>query len=125
MRWFRYWTEALHDDKVQRLPGPLFKHWVNLLCVARLHGGHIENIYRAAFHLRVPTKRAVEIMARLEGSGLMEKNGGGWVPHNWNGRQPESDNAAERMRRARRTRAEHKPNNDRTCSPPETDTENR
>lgn len=110
MEWFRYWTEALDDEKVQALPAPLFKHWVNLLCVARLHGGRLDCIDQIAFRLRVKVKRATAIMERLEAAGLMEQDGTGWAPHNWAGRQPASDDAAERMRRLRRTRTEQRPN---------------
>ena len=34
MKWFRFYHDAIDDPKVQRLPGDVFKFWVNLLCLA-------------------------------------------------------------------------------------------
>ena len=33
-QWLRLYDDVLDDPEVQRLPPDLFKHWVNLLCLA-------------------------------------------------------------------------------------------
>jgi len=101
MKWFRYWAEALDDDKVQALPGPLFKHWVNLLCVASYNNGEIANLRQAAFRLRLPPRRAKKVIDKLVERGLLEPGGEGWAPHNWAGRQFASDDVASRVRKHR------------------------
>lgn len=101
MRWFRFYSEALDDNKVQALPPPLFKHWVNLLCVASYHEGEIANLQQAAFRLRLPPRRAQAIIDQLVGRGLLEPGGEGWAPHNWAGRQFSGDSSTARVDRYR------------------------
>lgn len=124
MKWFRYWAEALDDDKVQALPGPLFKHWVNLLCLACYNKGEIANLQKAAFRLRLSPRKARVVIAKLVDRGLLEPGGEGWAPHNWAGRQFASDDAGSRVRKHRGavTGTVTKPL---LVTPPETDTEDR
>ena len=122
MRWFRFYSEALDDDKVQGLPGPLFKHWVNLLCIASYNEGEIANIQQAAFRLRLSPRRAEAVIAQLVDRGLLEPGGEGWAPHNWAGRQFASDDVAARVRKHRQGVPRNvSPPLQRT--PPEADTE--
>lgn len=124
MRWFRYWAEALDDDKVQGLPGPLFKHWVNLLCVACYNEGEIFSLRQAAFRLRLSPRRAWEVIAKLVKRGLLEPKGEGWSPHNWTGRQFISDDSTSRVRKHRKP-VTGNVTNPLQETPPETDTEDR
>ena len=55
-RWFRFYDGALNDAKVQRLPAPLFKAWVNLLCLASMHDGVLPPVADISFSLRIPEK---------------------------------------------------------------------
>lgn len=105
MRWFRFYDEVLDDPKVQRLPPDLFKTWVNLLCVASKEGGEIpSNPTDLAFRLRmVEAKMRSQIQTLIE-AGLIDQVSEpncSMKPHNWDGRQYESDSSAERMRRHR------------------------
>lgn len=122
MRWFRFYSEALDDDKVQGLAAPLFKHWVNLLCIASYNQGEIVNLQQAAFRLRLPPKKAEKIITELVDRGLLEPGGEGWAPHNWAGRQFASDDVAGRVRKHRQdvTGNVTKPLRE---TPPEADTE--
>ena len=122
MRWFRFYSEALDDDKVQALPAPLFKHWVNLLCLASYNQGEIADLRQAAFRLRLSPQRAEKVIAGLVSRGLLEPGGEGWTPHNWAGRQFASDDVADRVRKHRRgvTGNVTKPLRE---TPPEADTE--
>ena len=100
--WFRMYTEVLNDPKVQRLPGDTFKTWVNLLCLARLHDGHIPPIEDAAFALRLSDDEAAQAIEALMQAGLIEETETGLQPHNWGGRQYKSDVSTERVKRFRK-----------------------
>lgn len=70
----------------------LFKHWVNVLCVAAQHDGELPPIAVTAFMLgRIPEPKAAGILARLCGLGLLDKTEKGFKPHNWDGRQYKHD----------------------------------
>ena len=51
-RWFRLYEEALEDPTVQRLPPPVFKGWINLLCIASKYDGMLPDFKILAFMLR-------------------------------------------------------------------------
>lgn len=98
--WFRLYAEVLEDPKVQRLNGEAFKGWVNLLCLACKRGGRISQD-EIAFSLRLPDKKAEELLKTLRERGLIEFEEKFVIPHNWNGRQFQSDDATERSRKFR------------------------
>lgn len=104
LQWFRFYADALHDPKVQRLPGPLFKAWVNCLCLAARGGGVLPSVSDVAFALRVTDGEADAVIGELRAAGLLDDGPGGLSPHNWAGRQYQSDSSAERMRRYRARR---------------------
>jgi hypothetical protein len=103
--WFRLYSEALNDPKVQALPGDLFKAWINLLCLANADKsgqGQLPPLEEIAFHLRLPLEETDRLINELIGRKLLDRTAEGWiVPHNWSGRQFKSDTSAERMRRHR------------------------
>lgn len=100
--WFRFYTEALDDPKVQRLSPPLFKTWVNLLCVANSHGGKLPPIDDIAFMLRLSSHEAESQLDELILLGLIDiAPDKSRAPHNWSKRQFVSDIAADRVRKYR------------------------
>jgi hypothetical protein len=107
MKWFRFHSDALDNPKVQRLPGDLFKSWVNLLCLANRNPadrGVLPSIADIAFGLRITDEDAERIVADLKRRRLLEETDDGLMPNDWNDHQPRSDTpeaAAERKRRQR------------------------
>lgn len=100
-RWWRAYEDAVDDPKVQRLPGELFKAWFNLLCLASRNGGYLPAIEDISFGLRMPEKKCGEILDHLLQSGLLDEFDGRFMPHNWSGRQHQSDRSTERVKRFR------------------------
>lgn len=98
--WFRLYGEVLEDPKVQRLNGESFKGWVNLLCLACKRGGRFPRD-EVAFSLRLPDKKADELINILLKADLIEIEGETIIPHNWEGRQFRSDDVTERSRKFR------------------------
>jgi hypothetical protein len=121
-RWFRYYDDALNDPKVQSLPPPLFKHWVNLLCLASRNGGELHSVADVAFALRVSEVRAGAIVYELAKLALLDPvDGRYYSPHNWGARQFKSDVSNERVKRHRERQCNVTPAV--TVTPPETETE--
>lgn len=100
-RWFRFYDCALDDPKVQRLPGDVFKVWVNLLCVASRNDGQLPSVEDLAFMLRSDAETITRVMNELRRAGLIDESEQGLTPHNWAERQYQSDSSAERMRKHR------------------------
>lgn len=99
--WFRFYHESLDDAKVQRLPGELFKTWINVLCLASRQDGVLPDVGDIAFALRISEDAAARTVADLRDRGLLEETVSGLMPHNWDGRQPpsqRSDAVAQRKR---------------------------
>lgn len=117
--WFRMYNEALDDPKVQKLPDALFKGWINLLCLAARNGGMLPSMEDISFALRIPQTKAQAIVIALTNTGLLDDTGDGVKPHNWNGRQFESDVSTTRVKRFR----ERQRNAERNLPETETDTE--
>jgi len=117
-RWFRMYSDVLDDPKVQRLPGDLFKVWVNLLCLASRNDGVLPPLEDIAFALRMSQDVTVTVTADLVTRGLLDECDG-LSPHNWAERQFKSDapeSAAERKRAQRaREKAQEKPPNVTPC----------
>jgi hypothetical protein len=122
-RWFRFYSEALEDPKVQRLDGETFKAWVNLLCLAAKNSGRLPPVEDVAFALRIGADAAQALLDRLFNASLLDrsKSGSGfrYAPHGWQERQYKSDTSTERVKRFRQ-RSETV-----TETPPDTETENR
>ena len=95
--WFRFYTEALNDPKVQRLPAPLFKSWVNMLCIAKQYDGTLPTIEDIAYALRLSEVATSDIIGKLILHNLIDINPmGKMTPHEWNTRQYKSDVSADR-----------------------------
>lgn len=104
MAWFRFYEEVLDDPKIQRLPPDIFKSWVNILCLAKRHGGLLPSYSDIAFSLRITDGETIRLIEDLKGFGLLDKTKKGFEPHNWRGRQYASDNSMERVNRYRAKR---------------------
>ncbi len=90
--WLRLYTGILNDPKVQRLAPEHFKGWVNLLCLAKENDGILPTIEDIAFRLRTSDAEASELIDTLKARGLLDDYGDGQItPHNWAGRQYETD----------------------------------
>lgn len=132
MKWFRFYSGALDDPKVQRLPPELFKGWVNLLCLANEGSprGTLPSIEDIAFRLRISEEEAVALITALRSRGLIDEAAGTFHPHNWDGRQRRSDNVTERVQKHREKRTSPEGRNvprnvtgNVTRNTPDTDTE--
>lgn len=103
MKWFRFYSDALDDPKVQRLPGDLFKTWVNLLCLANKSDqrGVLPSPEDCAFALRMDFDAYCTHMNQLLERGLIDAYDDHLSPHNWEGRQKASDNVTARVQQFR------------------------
>lgn len=104
MQWFRFYHEVVEDPKVQTLSPYMFRAWVNLLCIAAKHGGELPEFRDIGYRLHVTENRAQAIVSELIQAGLFETVDGVPRPHNWNGRQFESDVSTDRVKRFRERR---------------------
>jgi hypothetical protein len=105
-RWFRFYDDSLNNRKVQDLPADLFKHWVNILCIASKHGGLLPSLADVAFGLRLAESKAALVVAGLAKRCLLDAVEGGYFrPHDWDTRQYKTDvtdpTNAERQQRYR------------------------
>ena len=121
-RWFRFYNEALDDPKVQQLDPVIFKHWVNLLCIACRHEGKLPSHEAMAFSLRLDIIALESLLDRLLIAGLIDVRKGGAngsyiAPHGWDKRQYKSDTSTERVKRFRNVSVTA------IETPPETETE--
>lgn len=101
MKWLRLYSSVLHDPKVQRLSPALFKHWVNILCLANEQEprGVLPPVDDIAFALRIKSSDAGRVVKQLCDAGLLDlTENGQHLPHNWPQRQRESDDVAARVR---------------------------
>jgi len=105
LQWFRFYAEAVDDPKVQRLPPHLFKTWINLLCIASQSGGTLPSLDDLAFRLRMSSHDAEQQISDLILAGLIDITEAGRSPHNWSGRQFQSDCSTERVKKHRRNKA--------------------
>lgn len=104
MQWFRFYDDSVNDPKVQKLPAPLFKTWVNLMCITSKNGGQLPSLEDIAFTLRMDKKTVTKQINELITAGLIDEDASGIQPHNWQERQFKSDSSADRMRRLREAR---------------------
>ncbi|MEW6639475.1 MAG: hypothetical protein AB1586_03150 [Pseudomonadota bacterium] len=103
-QWFRLYNTLVDDPKVQQLSSALFKALINLWCLASQNGGVLPAVSIVAYKLRMTPRKAADIIARLVAAGLLDDSGAVVVPHNWSGRQFQSDCSTERVRRFRANR---------------------
>lgn len=101
-RWWRAYDEALHDPKLQRLGGTIFKFWFNIMCIASKNGGVLPRLCDIAYAVRLNEDRTRVLIDELKRCGLLDETPDGfWSPHNWEGRQFPSDVSTDRVKRFR------------------------
>lgn len=105
-RWFRFYDDALTDQKVQQMDHRLFKHWINCLCLASKNDGDLGTVDELARNLcRTPgmwlARGRCVVHALLE-RGLLERCGDHVTPHNWHHRQYKSDQSTQRVKEWRK-----------------------
>jgi len=108
-RWFRFYAGVVDDPKAQMLSPELFKHWVNVLCIAAQHDGELPSIGVTAFTLgRMQEAKAAGILSKLHALGLLDKTDKSFKPHNWDRRQYKHDGSdptnADRQKRFRNSK---------------------
>lgn len=106
MKWFRFYSEVVHDPKVQRLPPDLFKLWINLLCLANDNperGKLPADVNDLAWTLRLDVEDLRAELRTLQGMGLLDwsEDDKRYSPHNWNERQKPSDDVTARVNKHR------------------------
>ena len=68
--WLRFYVRTLNNPKVQRLPGSVFKGWVNLLCLAKELDGDLPPLEDIAFRLRLSKTKARNLVKTLNDQRL-------------------------------------------------------
>jgi hypothetical protein len=102
MQWLRLYDDLLDDPKVQRLSPELFKHWINILCLANKgapRGTLPSTSEDFAFRLRVSREELTHILVQLSEAGLLERDNQNRLrPHGWEARQFKSDDVNARVK---------------------------
>lgn len=102
MQWLRLYDDILDDPKVQRLPPELFKHWINILCLANKgepRGILPSAIEDLAFRLRVSCAEMTRILVQLSEADLLVRDDQNRLqPHGWDARQFKSDDVNARVK---------------------------
>lgn len=114
--WIRLYTDLPSNPKAQRLPGDLFKFWINCLC---LYGkrGYFPPAKDIAWALQVSEKITLRNIRDLIDAGLLDESprDKGFEnlivdaihPHDWDDLQFESDASRERQKKYRDRHAKH------------------
>jgi hypothetical protein len=104
--WFRFYSGVVDDPKAQMLSPEMFKHWVNVLCIAAQHNGELPAISVTSFTLCLSETKVAAILTKLNALELLDKTDKSFKPHNWDRRQYKTDHAdntnAERQKNLRR-----------------------
>ena len=114
MDWFRFYHGVVSDPKIQILPQNLRWRWVECLCLASMNSdrGFLPCIEHVAFHMKVETQEAVEIVGDLVKAGLIDKTKGSnkLRMHKWETRQRASDDVTARTKKSKQRAKERKRN---------------
>jgi hypothetical protein len=124
VNWFRFYGEVINDPKVQKLTPTMFKHWINVLCLASMHDGIIPAPCDVAFATRISEGRAAEMLDELLALNLLDADDEGTLsPHNWSTRQYKSDTSTERVKKHRRNVSVTPPDTEQNRDRSETETD--
>ncbi|MGD9883957.1 MAG: hypothetical protein AB7U95_27965 [Reyranella sp.] len=105
--WFRFYSEVLHDGKIQRLAIDTRWGWAMLLALANEgepRGRLPKDLADTAYALHMTEADASKLITELQRAGLIDKKNGRLVMHNWDKRQPESDDVTARVRKHRESK---------------------
>jgi hypothetical protein len=123
-RWWRAYDEAVDDPKLCLLTDRQHRAWFNLCCITSQNGGVLPSIDAIAFKLRMTPLKAKAIVSELQSAGLIDDDGNGDLsPHNWGGRQFQSDGSTDRVKRFRERKRNVSPAVSETPPDTEADTE--
>jgi hypothetical protein len=128
MSWFRLYVETMDDPKVMQLDPKVFRAWVICLCLAKEGNagyGVIPPASVVAFKLHVSESAAAKYLAELVEKQLIDVSGNVSTPHNWNGRQYQSDVSTTRVQRFRNKQSSVSGNANETFQKPPQSTEYR
>lgn len=95
--WIRLYTDLTSNPKVQRLTPPVFKFWVNCLC---LYGknGVLPEFRDISWALKMREDQVSDHILKLTELGLFDELEDGVTPHDWDELQFESDTSKERQK---------------------------
>jgi DNA-binding transcriptional regulator YhcF (GntR family) len=99
--WWRAYCRIVDTKKVQDLPAPLFRHWINMMCIAKRHGGKLPPIQQYAWDARLSVSAVEKVWRELREAKLLEEKDGVMVPHDWEEMQYAVTPEAERQARYR------------------------
>lgn len=101
--WFRVYSEALDNPKLQRLKPALFMAWFNLTCLANTSEprGSLPTVKDAAFRLRLTERQMQQVLDELTAVRLVDFSEVGYAMHDWDDWQYESDARATDGRQKR------------------------
>lgn len=110
MNWFKYYHEDMHDPNVQALRPPVFKFWINLLCLAskQRDRGTLPDIPDICYATRTREDHADKYLQELVYARLIgQTDSGELFIIGWDTRQGVPNKSAEspRERRPRRARS--------------------
>jgi hypothetical protein len=132
--WFRFYTEALHDPKLCRMPAVHRWVWVAVLAAARqscvpgvlLVSEHQPMDEKDLAHLAsVPRREVRKALSAMEAAGMvtLDETIDAWCVTKWADRQFESDKVTERTRKSRSNDDDRNSQTAFPGTPPETETD--
>ncbi len=104
MDWFRFHVSALDKKKIQGLPPPLFKAWINAMCVASEfdnENGTLPSADNFCFRVRINPVTGMKQLNELVKRNLIDRDGKLLKMHDWRDWQFRSDSSTERVRKHR------------------------
>ncbi len=101
MKWFRFYSEAIHEPKVLLLT--LSERWIWVVALSLANDGKprgvLPSLRMFAAAMRVSERKAQEYLDKLIDVGLIDvAKDGTLTPHNWQARQQKSDDVTSRTR---------------------------
>lgn len=100
--WFRMYASILDSPKISRISDALFRSWVSMMALATIYGGMIPlDLSDVAFRLRRPIAKVRAIVDALLAAHLMDKTEGGYLIHDWEEKQFDSDVSTGRVKQFR------------------------
>lgn len=117
--WFRFYSAAVNNPKIQSLSGDLFKLYVNCLALANEHDprGFLPRPGHIAFALRTDVQPLLDQLKELRRRSLLDGPWTAYRIHDWEEWNPDSDanlTPGRRGRNADRTPLERATHADRT-----------
>jgi hypothetical protein len=97
-RWFRFFDTEMNDPRVRALPAPLFRFWVDLLCLASQRDGDLGTVADIALATRCRLDHTLNAVSRLNQAQLIDCINSRYTPRAWHTRQWKSDQSNQRTR---------------------------